>query len=146
MFFFFKQKTAYEMRISDWSSDVCSSDLVFGGETVEVRDADRSAFGGIFGIREYPASTTPTQFQSLLAVYFSFVLTQSFTFLGRAAESERFRLRLKKMEKAEVRAVSQMLDLLDAAEDRMSNSFPLGDHHLTLLVQSDDPQHLTSPT
>src|SRR3546814_4496922 len=28
-FFFFKQKTAYEMRISDWSSDVCSSDLVF---------------------------------------------------------------------------------------------------------------------
>src|SRR3546814_5754197 len=34
IFFFFKQKTAYEMRISDWSSDVCSSDLtrVFGNE------------------------------------------------------------------------------------------------------------------
>src|SRR3546814_9003683 len=31
--FFFKQKTAYEMRISDWSSDVCSSDL-HGGEIV----------------------------------------------------------------------------------------------------------------
>src|SRR3546814_10974762 len=30
-FFFFKQKTAYEMRISDWSSDVCSSDLSCGG-------------------------------------------------------------------------------------------------------------------
>src|SRR3546814_2538965 len=30
-FFFFKQKTAYEMRISDWSSDVCSSDLLFIG-------------------------------------------------------------------------------------------------------------------
>src|SRR3546814_19220805 len=29
-FFFFKQKTAYEMRISDWSSDVCSSDLATG--------------------------------------------------------------------------------------------------------------------
>src|SRR3546814_6405713 len=28
LFYFFKQKTAYEMRISDWSSDVCSSDLV----------------------------------------------------------------------------------------------------------------------
>src|SRR3546814_2399981 len=28
MFVFFKQKTAYEMRISDWSSDVCSSDLI----------------------------------------------------------------------------------------------------------------------
>src|SRR3546814_5024740 len=31
-FFFFKQKTAYEMRISDWSSDVCSSDLLYGSE------------------------------------------------------------------------------------------------------------------
>src|SRR3546814_10223761 len=31
VFFFFKQKTAYEMRISDWSSDVCSSDLLPGG-------------------------------------------------------------------------------------------------------------------
>src|SRR3546814_19600864 len=31
IFFFFKQKTAYEMRISDWSSDVCSSDLVAQG-------------------------------------------------------------------------------------------------------------------
>src|SRR3546814_6209288 len=31
MFVFFKQKTAYEMRISDWSSDVCSSDLQHRG-------------------------------------------------------------------------------------------------------------------
>src|SRR3546814_1779867 len=31
-FFFFKQKTAYEMRISDWSSDVCSSDLRLKGD------------------------------------------------------------------------------------------------------------------
>src|SRR3546814_4571368 len=36
--FFFKQKTAYEMRISDWSADVCSSDLHY----VDVSDADDS--------------------------------------------------------------------------------------------------------
>src|SRR3546814_14308921 len=36
-FFFFKQKTAYEMRISDWSSDVCSSDL--HGKLVSIRPA-----------------------------------------------------------------------------------------------------------
>src|SRR3546814_12085552 len=38
-FFFFKQKTAYEMRISDWSSDVCSSDLVAAhGDAIGHRD------------------------------------------------------------------------------------------------------------
>src|SRR3546814_6259561 len=37
LFFFFKQKTAYEMRISDWSSDVCYSDLVAADEIKEER-------------------------------------------------------------------------------------------------------------
>src|SRR3546814_18743438 len=38
-FFFFKQKTAYEMRISDWSSDVCSSDLPGRGERLTAEGA-----------------------------------------------------------------------------------------------------------
>src|SRR3546814_2694691 len=43
--FFFKQKTAYEMRISDWSSDVCSSDIVpfmgpIGGARVGYKDGE----------------------------------------------------------------------------------------------------------
>src|SRR3546814_8931997 len=39
-FFFFKQKTAYEMRISDWSLDVCSSDLNKKGRGSIVRDLE----------------------------------------------------------------------------------------------------------
>src|SRR3546814_17264208 len=38
-FFFFKQKTAYEMRISDWSSDVCSSDLFPVDDAVDEIDS-----------------------------------------------------------------------------------------------------------
>src|SRR3546814_1759392 len=38
LFFFFKQKTAYEMRISDWSSDVCSSDLTRCAGDADARD------------------------------------------------------------------------------------------------------------
>src|SRR3546814_13566234 len=47
LFFFFKQKTAYEMRISDWSSDVCSSDLPY---------ADSS------GKRRHPLGRLPSAF------------------------------------------------------------------------------------
>src|SRR3546814_14849962 len=36
VFFFFKQKTAYELRISDWSSDVCSSDLITAEQFADV--------------------------------------------------------------------------------------------------------------
>src|SRR3546814_8159095 len=48
VFFFFKQKTAYEMRISDWSSDVCSSDLPpAGGEATCLRRRKPLLFGDI---------------------------------------------------------------------------------------------------
>src|SRR3546814_2300699 len=40
-FFFFKQKTAYEIRISDWSSDVCSSDLVAIADRIATIPAHR---------------------------------------------------------------------------------------------------------
>src|SRR3546814_3482239 len=47
-FFFFKQKTAYEMRISDWSSDVCSSDLVDTAGLVIIRTLQAiKSLGGI---------------------------------------------------------------------------------------------------
>src|SRR3546814_13573577 len=55
-FFFFKQKTAYEMRISDWSSDVCSSDLYLerlrdgGQDSVVYRCRHRRADGGSYPV------------------------------------------------------------------------------------------------
>src|SRR3546814_5476745 len=64
LFFFFKQKTAYEMRISDWSSDVCSSDLQACGrigeaqQGVDARLSGRSEagnaaeMGGVAGNRQ----------------------------------------------------------------------------------------------
>src|SRR3546814_20616221 len=54
--FFFKQKTAYEMRISDWSSDVCSSDLLTANR---VSPADRILDLGVQGIRHAHVRTLP---------------------------------------------------------------------------------------
>src|SRR3546814_2650060 len=58
-FFFFKQKTAYEMRISDWSSDVCSSDLLAGVDSVDMRT---TLFGREMAM---PLFLSPTALQRL---------------------------------------------------------------------------------
>src|SRR3546814_1354945 len=50
-FFFFKQKTAYEMRISDWSSDVCSSDLSLDLFEQEPRLDQARAIGALLAER-----------------------------------------------------------------------------------------------
>src|SRR3546814_8150805 len=50
-FFFFKHKTSYEMRISDWSSDVCSSDLLFiTGVGLAERDGAITLMGMAIGL------------------------------------------------------------------------------------------------
>src|SRR3546814_7514995 len=57
-FFFFKQKTAYEMRISDWSSDVCSSDLDYYQDLAEriARETPGAYFINQFGNPDNPAA------------------------------------------------------------------------------------------
>src|SRR3546814_5008552 len=51
-FFFFKQKTAYEMRISDWSSDVCSSDLQETYPETAMRVPGNVLYNGYMATRE----------------------------------------------------------------------------------------------
>src|SRR3546814_1556714 len=58
-FFFFKQKTAYEMRISDWSSDVCSSDLIREDEADLAPPFDKAATAPV----AKPAEDKPTKAQ-----------------------------------------------------------------------------------
>ena len=118
------------------SGGLYASRVIFGTETVEVRGAAESLYGGIFGIREYPSRTVSRQLEALLSANFGFVLTQSFTFLGRADASERFRRRQRQMENADDRAISQAEELTDAADDLQSSRFVLGDHHFSLAVYS----------
>src|SRR3546814_3687423 len=54
LFFFFKQKTAYEMRISDWSSDVCSSDLGDAAPAIRLSATERT---GPRAARAWPPRT-----------------------------------------------------------------------------------------
>src|SRR3546814_6599736 len=73
LFFFFKQKTAYDMRISDWSSDVCSSDLeVARGDISRLRAAGwvapepftvkaRDGKTDLYGLMFKPTNFDPTK-------------------------------------------------------------------------------------
>src|SRR3546814_6960759 len=67
VFFFFKQKTAYEMRISDWSSDVCSSDLIYIRHTVR-QDLWQEAVGSRFPDHASMADTYRDELRFMQAV------------------------------------------------------------------------------
>jgi type IV secretion system protein VirB4 len=67
-----------------------TSRVIFGREAAEIRLPDKSHWLGMFGVREYVATTRTGQFNSLLTLDFPFVLTQSFAPLVKSVASERF--------------------------------------------------------
>src|SRR3546814_4409878 len=82
--FVFKQKTAYEMRISDWSSDVCSSDLVaVGGGLIYAAQADPAtlAVAGSAGAGAALAAVPATGWPFFIAIGFAYFVL-AFLLLG----------------------------------------------------------------
>src|SRR3546814_8261354 len=86
-FFFFKQKTAYEMRISDWSSDVCSSDLPQGAA---VHAAERLRKDAATMARVKRGVTSHARHKKVLALAKGY----------RGRSSTNYRIAIEKVEKA----------------------------------------------
>src|SRR3546814_10023208 len=84
MFFFFKQKTAYEMRISDWSSDVCSSDLFV--VSLLLQEAET---GGAFEYAPAVDDASPEEIHSILDGASPKARIQKVGEIGRATCRER---------------------------------------------------------
>lgn len=111
-----------------------SSRIIFGRELIEVRTASKSKFAGIFGIREYVATTRPGQFNDLLKLDFGFVLTQSFAPEVKATAVDRFTKKYRQMASSDDLSLSQTEELLVGADRLMANDWILGEHHLSLMV------------
>jgi len=108
--------------------------IIFGSETIEYRLPTQTRFGAILGIKEYASPTTVGMYNVLLSAPFEFVLTQSFSFLTKAAGQGLLQRQYNQMANAGDFAVSQAEQLKDALDDLTSNDFVMGDHHFTLQV------------
>jgi type IV secretion system protein VirB4 len=124
-------------------SAIYTARVIFGREALEVRDTCEARFAGMFGIKEYPATTRPGLWDGLLSARFPFVAAQSFTFLSKAAARAVMERKQNQMLSARDRATSQIAGLDDALDDLMSNRFVMGDHQASLLVWGEDPRDLS---
>src|SRR3546814_5888771 len=100
--FFFKQKTAYEMRISDWSSDVCSSDL--------------ATYNPVFG-----ADGTPRKVVKI-ATDITRQVRQEREARHRLADSHRLQHDLERHKNELVKTMNQLADIVDRKSTRLHSS------------------------
>jgi type IV secretion system protein VirB4 len=111
--------------------------LSFGTEVLEYRQPTATRVGAMLGIKEYPTPTHVGMFDRLLSAPFPCVLTQSFTFLSKAAGQALLQRQYNRMVNAGDFAVSQAEELKDALDALTSNEFVMGDHHFSLQVLAD---------
>src|SRR3546814_3420411 len=102
VFFFFKQKTAYEMRISDWSSDVCSSDLIAGLEEISA---------GIIRIGERAVNDVPPKDRDIAMVFQNYALYPHMTVRENMAFSLRLRRADRSLIDGQVQRAAEILGL-----------------------------------
>ena len=126
------------------SQVLATSRVSFGTEVLEYRQPTSARVGAMLGIKEYPTPTQVGMFDGLLSAPFPFVLTQSFTFLTKAAGQALLQRQFNRMMNAGDFAVSQADELKDALDALTSNEFVMGDHHFSLQVMADQPRDETS--
>jgi type IV secretion system protein VirB4 len=111
--------------------------LLFGSEALEYRTTTQTRVAAFLGIKEYPTPSVVGMFNTLLTVPFSFVLTQSFTFLNKATAQNLLGHQYNRMINVGDLAVSQAEELKDALDQLSGNVFVMGDHHFSLQVQAE---------
>ncbi|HKH27034.1 MAG TPA: VirB4 family type IV secretion/conjugal transfer ATPase, partial [Sphingomicrobium sp.] len=124
------------------ASALCLVRPIFGREAIELRGPGSSRFAGIFGLKEYPATTRPGMLNGILAAPFELTLSQSFGFMAKADAKVVMTRKQNQMVSANDRAASQIVDLDRALDDLESNRFVMGEHHLTAIVYAPDPKTL----
>nr|WP_303705209.1 VirB4 family type IV secretion/conjugal transfer ATPase [Brevundimonas naejangsanensis] len=116
--------------------------VIFGRETLELRDVASARYAGVLAIKEYPATTRPGLWNALLGTRFSFVVTQSFAFLSKASARAVMERKQNQMVSARDRAGSQIAGLSEALDELTSNRFVMGEHQASVLVYGDSPAAL----
>ena len=109
----------------------------FGMETLEYRTATQTTAAAMLGVKEYASPTTPGVFNAVLSAPFPLILSQSFTFLTKAAAQGVLLRQHNRLLNAGDFALSQVEELRDALDALTSGEFVMGDHHLSLQVISD---------
>lgn len=119
-----------------------SARAIFGRETLELREIDRTQFGAMLAIKEYPATTRPGLWNALLTAPFGFVASHSYAFLSKPAARAVLERKQNQMVSAKDRAASQVEGLDAALDDLVSNRFVMGEHQASVLVWAQSPSAL----
>lgn len=120
--------------------------ISFGQDAFELGPAGtlEREFGAVISIKDYPGQTLPGMFDELYRLPFSFLMSQSFSFVERRDALSRMNLALRRMRSAEDEALSLRIELQIAKDDVAAGRAGFGEHHATITLRATDLAELDS--
>lgn len=112
--------------------------ISFGLDALELRGAGEVAFGATISLKDYPDSTAPGLTDALLRLPCELVLSESFAPSDRQVARERIDLAIRRLKSADEEAMAERREMQAARDALGVGAVSFGDHHLTVLVRTDD--------
>ena len=110
----------------------------FGLDAMELRGAERSEFGAMLSLKDYPDATSPGLLDAMLRLPYEMVVSESFAPQERQTARERMDLALRRLRSADEEAMAERAEMLSARDALGTGSTGFGDHHLSVLVRERD--------
>jgi type IV secretion system protein VirB4 len=110
----------------------------FGLDALELKGPGDSSFAAMVSLKDYPDATTPGLTDNLLRIPCEMVLTESYAPADRQIARERIDLAIRRLRSADEEAMSERAELHAARDALGAGSVGFGDHHLSVLVRTDN--------
>lgn len=120
--------------------------ISFGRDGIEFDGVAVTGYAGLLSIKEYPAYTAAGALDPLLRLPYELVITQSFAFADRQTAVERVDLAIRRLRAADDDTTTLRLGLLQAKDDLVGGRSAFGQHHMTVLVRTDELDALDAAT
>lgn len=112
--------------------------ISFGLDALEIRGAGAASYGAMISLKDYPEGTSPGMMDALLRLPFEMVLSESYAPSDRQVARERIDLAIRRLRSADEEAMAERAEMVRARDALGLGAAGFGDHHLSVLVRSDD--------
>jgi len=125
--------------------DYLGNAWIFAGtETVELRTPTRTRYAQALDFKDYTSHTEPGLLNELMYEDFEFVITQSFSFMGRNEGKKFLERQQRQLQNTEDGSATQIAQMTEAIDQLIQGEFSMGEYHYSLMIFADSIEEVTA--
>ncbi len=118
--------------------------IYFGSRAIEFRGLNKTRYGAMLSVREYPSATAAGMLDGFLQLPCELIVTHSYIFINRATSIQSMQTEQRRKMASQDKAISQVIEISDALDLATGGAVAFGQHQMTVMVIEDDLKSMES--